>query len=80
MNKPKILIVEDSPSHYNVLVWALGEKHYEFMRAITSDQGWEMAHSEHPDIILLDIILQSETHAGLHLCRRLTVLRITFLS
>ncbi len=71
INRPKILIVEDNIVHYNVLVDCLGEEHYEFIHAITPDQGWEIAHSEHPDIVLLDVILSGDMDAGFHLCRRL---------
>ena len=52
----KILIVEDEPSYVKLLESQL--KHiYEILEATDGKSGLALAKQEHPDLILLDIVL-----------------------
>lgn len=59
MNKNvyKILIVEDDPSISGLLSEYLMDEGFNVTVAQDGDQGFEMAISEKPDIILLDIMM-----------------------
>ena len=52
-----ILIVDDSPTERHFLKSVLTENGYDISLAENAEQGIEMAKSEHPDLILLDIIM-----------------------
>ncbi len=77
VQKLKILVIEDNTIHYGALVASLGENNYEFVRATTEDEGWEMAHREKPSLIISDVILQEDMDAGFNLCKRLKLDRDT---
>lgn len=51
----KILIVEDELAYLKLLTAQLSEKGYKVIEAINEEKGLEMAKSENPDLILLDI-------------------------
>ena len=53
----KILIVDDSPTDRQFLLEVLGQHGYECVTAAGGDEGIEMARSEKPDLILMDIIM-----------------------
>ena len=53
----KILLVEDNEMNRDMLSRRLMKKRYEVVIAVDGQQGVNMAHSEKPDIILLDMSL-----------------------
>ena len=53
----KILLVEDNQMNRDMLSRRLARKGYEVVVAIDGQQGVEMARSETPDLILMDISL-----------------------
>ncbi len=57
MMKKKILIVEDNEQNLYLETFLLEKQDYEVLQARNGEKGLEMAVSEHPDLILLDIQL-----------------------
>src|SRR5213592_1470318 len=54
---PKILLVEDNEMNRDMLSRRLQRKGYEVVIAIDGGEGVEMAHSQAPDLILMDMSL-----------------------
>jgi len=54
---PKILLVEDNEMNRDMLSRRLERKGFEVIIAVDGQQGVEMAGSESPDLILLDMSL-----------------------
>jgi CheY-like chemotaxis protein len=54
---PKILLVEDNEMNRNMLSRRLVRHGYEVVIAVDGQQGTEMAISERPDLILMDMSL-----------------------
>ncbi len=54
---PRILLVEDNELNRDMLVKRLKRRGYEMIVAIDGRQGVEMAKSELPDVILMDMSL-----------------------
>ena len=54
---PKVLLVEDNEMNRDMLSRRLQRRGYEVVMATDGQQGVEMAASERPDIILLDMSL-----------------------
>ena len=54
---PKILLVEDNEMNRDMLSRRLQRKGYEVAIAIDGGEGVEMAHSQSPDLILMDMSL-----------------------
>jgi two-component system, cell cycle response regulator DivK len=54
---PKILLVEDNEMNRDMLSRRLKRKGYDVAIATDGGQGVEMAHQEHPDLILMDMSL-----------------------
>ena len=50
----RILIAEDNDSNYILMNYIL-KKHYEYFRARNGQEAVELAESEKPDLILMDI-------------------------
>jgi len=61
----KILIVEDDSALRDILADNLATEGYTVLKAKSGAEGLELALSEHPDLILLDIILPDEDGIGL---------------
>ncbi len=53
----KILIIEDEQTLLKALEVKLSKENYEILKAIDGKEGVEVALREHPDLILLDIIM-----------------------
>ena len=54
---PKILLVEDNEMNRDMLSRRLERKGYEIVMAVDGGQGVEMATSQNPDLILMDMSL-----------------------
>jgi sigma-B regulation protein RsbU (phosphoserine phosphatase) len=68
-DKPKILIVDDTPENIQILMETLKDQ-YAIVAAINGEKGLKMAVAEpKPDIILLDIMMPGMD--GYEVCRRL---------
>jgi len=65
---PKVLIVDDDPDFHAILRTVLEPAGYSIVSAYSEREGLEAARREKPDIILLDIIMQSSTD-GFEFCR-----------
>ncbi|MFC1615021.1 response regulator [Patescibacteria group bacterium] len=53
----KILVIEDDKILSKVISEELEKAGFEIKRALTGDDGFEMARSENPDLVLLDLML-----------------------
>jgi CheY-like chemotaxis protein len=54
---PKILLVEDNEMNRDMLSRRLKRKGFDVVMAIDGEEGVQMAHSESPDLILMDMSL-----------------------
>jgi len=68
MNK-RILAIEDTPSHLKLMQYMLQWKGYEAITALNGLEGLRKALDEHPDLIILDVMLPDLD--GYEVCRRL---------
>jgi len=66
--RPVVLIVDDSPINVKVLV-AIMCNHYDLLTAQNGPEAREIALKEHPDLILLDIMMPGED--GYETCAKL---------
>ena len=69
MGKKKILVVDDSRTALFMLTTILRKERYELVTACDGEQALEMAAAEHPDLILMDVIMPRKT--GFEACREL---------
>lgn len=69
MAKKKILIVEDEADILSLIEWHLQSEGYDTITARDGNKGLSIAVSEHPDLILLDIMLPGMN--GLEVCKSL---------
>ena len=53
----RILLVEDNEMNRDMLSRRLQRKGYEILLAVNGQEGLDLAHSEHPDLILMDLSL-----------------------
>ncbi len=53
----KILIVDDSPTNREFLVTTLGYAGHQLIEACNGEEGLARARSEHPDLIIADILM-----------------------
>lgn len=67
--KEKILIVEDEKDILKMVEYNLKKDGYRTVSARDGEDAIEMAHSEHPDLILLDLMLPGID--GLEVCKQL---------
>ena len=67
--KRKILLVDDEPSIIKMVSKRLEVKGFEVLIATDGPQAIEMAQREHPDFIILDMMLP--TLDGLQVCQQL---------
>ena len=69
MAKGKILVVDDEIYIVLILDVSLGMEGYEVVTALDGEQAIEKANSEHPDLIVLDIMMPKLD--GYETCKRL---------
>jgi len=67
----KILIVDDQPEVRELVRVTLEIGNYLTLSAENGQQALELARTEHPDIILLDLKMPGSRIQGLEVCRRL---------
>jgi DNA-binding response OmpR family regulator len=65
----KILVVDDSPTDLRLVSGPLQNQGYEVITAIDGEEALEKAAREHPELIVLDIILPKKN--GFQVCRQL---------
>ena len=68
-NQKTILIVEDEKNIVDILRFNLQREHYQTCEAYDGEDGLNKARSEHPDLILLDVMLPKMN--GFDVCRAL---------
>ena len=69
MGKKKILVVDDSRTALFMVTTILRKERYDLVTASDGEQALEMAASERPDLILMDVIMPRKT--GFEACREL---------
>ena len=57
MSMAKVLIVDDSPTEVHVLQTMLTKNGHEVVVATSGEQGVDMAKTEGPDLILMDVVM-----------------------
>lgn len=62
-----ILVVEDSPTQMQAVKAALQARGYNVITAFNGDEGLEKARREHPELVLLDVVLPGKS--GFQVCR-----------
>ncbi|MFC1501340.1 response regulator transcription factor [Elusimicrobiota bacterium] len=68
-DKKRILVIDDDPEILVLLKTYLETEGYEVIQSDNGAEGLEKAHSEMPDLIILDLVLPDID--GLKICRRL---------
>ena len=63
----KILIVDDEPTLVATLKYNLEQENFEVHTAVDGEQALEIARSNHPDLVVLDLMLPGLS--GLDVCR-----------
>ena len=66
---PKILIVEDEPDMARGLQFNFEARGFEVLLARDGEAGFQMAIAEHPDVVVLDVMLPKRD--GFEVCRAL---------
>ena len=66
---PRILVVDDVPENVRLLEAVLEPHDYEVVSATDGHVALELAESEKPDLVLLDVMMPQPD--GLAVCRRL---------
>ncbi len=64
-----ILVVDDSPTEMKLMLEALRSQSHRLITATDGEEALEQAQQEHPDLILLDVILPKKN--GFQVCRQL---------
>jgi twitching motility two-component system response regulator PilH len=65
----KILVVDDSPTELKLVSGPLLQKGYQVITASDGEQALERATREHPNLIVLDVVLPKKN--GFQVCRQL---------
>ena len=69
MTRKKILVVDDSKTALFMVAMILKKEPYELLTANDGKQALEVAAAEHPDLILMDVVMPRKT--GFEACREL---------
>ena len=70
MIEQKLLIVDDQDDLRRMLRIALGDGKYALLEAATGAEALKIAEQEHPDVILLDVMMPGGMH-GFEVCGRI---------
>jgi adenylate cyclase len=66
---PRILIADDNEANLDILQTRLASQGYEIITAADGDEALEVARTNHPDLILLDVMMPKRD--GFEVCRLL---------
>ena len=66
-NTKKILIADDEPDILEILEYNLSAEGYKVIKARDGDEALELSKKEHPDLIVLDVMMPRKT--GMDVCR-----------
>src|SRR5437868_11206148 len=69
MSRTKLLVGDDSPTDLRLVTASLQGGGYTILTAVDGEEALEKATREHPDLIVLDIILPKKN--GFQVCRQL---------
>jgi DNA-binding response OmpR family regulator len=69
MHSKTILLVDDSPTEMQIMQTALQGKGYNIVTAVDGEEALQKVLTQHPDLILLDIILPKKN--GFQVCRQI---------
>jgi twitching motility two-component system response regulator PilH len=69
MSQRSILVVDDSPTDMKLVSAPLQQKGYRVLTASDGEKALEIANVEHPDLIVLDVVLPKKN--GFQVCRQL---------
>lgn len=69
MARPRVLVVDDSPTAVRVTSELLEDNGFTVLTAADGDEALEVAQREIPDVVILDIILPRKN--GFQVCRAL---------
>jgi len=69
MANERILVVDDSPTDLRLVTDALKGSGYRISTAVDGEEALAKAATEHPDLLVLDIILPKKN--GFQVCRQL---------
>jgi twitching motility two-component system response regulator PilH len=69
MSQRSILVVDDSPTEMKLVSAPLQKKGYRVLTAVDGEKALEVANVEHPDLIVLDVVLPKKN--GFQVCRQL---------
>ncbi|MDP4161953.1 MAG: response regulator transcription factor [Bacillota bacterium] len=72
--KNKVLVVDDEPSIVTLLKYNLEQAGYDVITAADGEEGLQLALSETPDIIVLDLMLPKMD--GMEVCKELRLKRV----
>jgi cyclic di-GMP phosphodiesterase len=67
--QPSILVVDDNDLNLALMRDLLSSRGYHVVTALSADDGWVAIRNEHPDLVLLDVIMPGRS--GYDLCREL---------
>jgi len=67
----KILIVDDQAEVRELVEVTLSIGDYQIMQAASGDEALVVVHAEHPDLILLDVMMPKSSIDGFEVCRRI---------
>lgn len=67
----KILIVDDQPEIRELVAVTLRIGDYMIWQAASGDAALVLARAEHPDLILLDVMMPNSSMDGFEVCRQL---------
>ncbi len=69
MNRPRILIADDTPASLSLLSSVLEPQGYEILAVSSGRDALKIAERAKPDLVLLDVMMPG--HDGFHICRTL---------
>ena len=67
--QPCILVVDDNDLNLSLMRDLLASRGYNVVTAMSADEAWQAIRGEHPDLVLLDVIMPGRS--GYDLCRQL---------
>ena len=67
--KPRVLLVDDEPNIVKMVGKRLEVEGFDVLVAVDGQEGWEKATTQHPDLIVLDLMLPKLN--GYEVCSRL---------